>query len=73
MTEKPISKWKGIWKDDRGRFIHIDWLETPEGLAKGYIIGDKSEELYHYREGTNVLDGSKLMERKRGEEKGWPI
>jgi len=80
MTEEPkpkiprISKWKGIWKDDRGRFIEIEHWETPEGLSIGeFIPRHEVSEQFHYREGNQVLDGSKLMERKRGEEKGWPL
>ena len=71
MKERPISKWKGIWKDDRNRFIEIEPHETPEGLAIGHFMGVGPPELY--RDGNHVFDGSKLMEKKRGEESGWPI
>jgi hypothetical protein len=67
-----ISKWKGIWKDDKDRFVEIEHWETPEGLSVGCIMGIENPPREHYKEGNNVLDGSKLMERKRGEEKGWP-
>lgn len=75
-----VSKWKGLWKDDKGRFVEIEHWETPEGLSYGFFIGAEyksgdspySFEKQNYREGNNVLDGSKLMEKKRGEEAGWP-
>ena len=73
MKERPISKWKGIWRDDKGRFLEIESYETPEGLAVGYYIGSVGIHRLLFRDGTEVLDGSKLMEKKRGEEKGWPI
>jgi len=71
MREQQFSKWHGKWKDDRNRFIAIEPFETPEGLATGYFMGVGDPQLY--RDGNHVLDGSKLMERKRGEEAGWPI
>lgn len=79
MKTQEISKWKGIWKDDKGRFVHIEPFETPENLAIGFFIipigagfgvGVSRE---FYRDGNHTLDGSKLMERKIGEEKGWPL
>ena len=73
MTE--YSKWQGMWKDDKGRFVLIDAYETPEGLAKGFFIpfSDDNGEKQMYRDGNHTFDGSKLMEKKRGEEIGWPL
>lgn len=74
MKEQVTSKWEGIWKDDKGRYVKIDWQETPEGLAQGFFLpmSDLSQ-LEYYRDGNHTMDGSKLMERKRGDEKGWPL
>lgn len=73
MRAPTISKWKGVWKDDKGRFVEIEHWETPEGLSIGFIMGTETTAREHYKDGNNVLDESKLMERKRGEEKGWPL
>lgn len=74
MKPQEISKWKGIWRDDKERYVKIDYDETPEGLAQGFFLPmDDLSQLQHYRDGNHTLDGSKLMERKRGDEKGWPL
>ncbi len=69
-----VSQWKGIWKDNKGRFVEIEHWETPEGLSKGFVLGVEitSAAREHYRDGNNVVDGSKLMIRKIGAEAGWP-
>ena len=66
------SQWFGIWKDDKDRFVVIERYETPEGLSIGHFFNEYKSETQLYRDGNHTLDGSKLMERKRGEEKGWP-
>lgn len=77
MRPQIISKWKGIWRDDKGRFVEIYWEETPVGLAVGWFISPLGHvhptEKEYYRDGDHTLDGSKLIERKRGDEKGWPL
>lgn len=74
MKPQITSKWEGTWKDDRGRYMRIQWNETPEGLARGFFIqGSGDLDVQLYKDGNHTLDGSKLMERKRGDEKGWPL
>lgn len=70
---KGNSIWTGVWKDDKGRFVRCYGEET-EGITTGYFLDRAAQdsETQFYRDGTNEVDGSQLMERKRGEEKGWP-
>jgi len=73
MKSQIESQWKGIWRDDRGRFVEIEPFETPEGLIQGHFLRIERIGKELYRDGNHTLDGSKLMERKRGDEAGWPL
>ena len=64
--------FRGIWRDDQGRIIKI-WAQEEDGSWKGEFSHDPKAGIQTYTKylGVNTKDGSRLMERKRGEEKGW--
>jgi hypothetical protein len=70
MTDK--LNFKGLWKDDKGRFIEV--VQQNQHCWIGYIInkGQRSTKVMYDFFGKNKMDESLLMERKRGSESGWP-
>lgn len=66
----------GIWRDNLGRIIIITkQLESGNwrGIRKNPDPLVVEPEVHEYTKflGVNIKDGSRLMERKRGEEAGW--
>lgn len=67
--------FRGVWRDDKDRIVVIlgqYQTGTWYGYFKGIdpIPGIPPIEYTRYL-GVNIVDGIRLMERKRGEEWGW--
>lgn len=66
--------FRGLWRDDQGRLVKIV-NQREDGVWLGFLMNPKPEEeipqAYTKYLGVNIVDGTRLMERKRGEEKGW--
>lgn len=66
--------FRGIWRDDKDRLVKIV-KQREDGIWLGFLInpklGEEVPQAYTKYLGVNTKDGTRLMERKRGEEKGW--
>lgn len=66
--------FRGIWRDDKESLIKIV-NQREDGVWLGFLMNPKPEEeipqTYTKYLGVNIADGTRLMKRKRGEEKGW--
>jgi hypothetical protein len=66
--------FRGRWRDDKGRILDITDQDEDTDLWRGFFLEDlkrEHQQFYTKYFGVNAVDGSRLMERKRGEESGW--
>lgn len=63
--------FRGIWRDDQGRIVEIV-RQLDDGSWLGHFRDNMiPAQVYTKYLAVNTKDGTRLIERKRGEEKGW--